>query len=99
MKARSEYRSNTFLIVLLSLLVVQGCASVPERHPLPEEKYAESRVLGMSDLRFWSDDPLPASRDLTEPTLEELQTLFPAFVGTAWHTSFFLVRTMHAPSG
>jgi predicted acylesterase/phospholipase RssA len=63
-------------------LLVQGCASLPERNPLPEEYYAEAQVLGLSGLRFWGDDDLPIAKDLSDdPTLEELQAVFPGLVG------------------
>lgn len=64
---------------------MQGCASLPERNPLPQESYSESRVLGLPHLRFWADEPHPAYSDLVEPTLEELRALFPGIVDQELH--------------
>ena len=68
-------------------LLVQGCASLPERNPLPEESYAESRVLGLPYLRFWADEPHPAYADLdaASMTLEELRAMFPGIVDQELH--------------
>lgn len=69
--------------VLLSMaLLLQCCASPPPRTPLPEENYAEARVLGASDFRFWGNESLPIAAELGEdPTLEELQAVLPGLVG------------------
>jgi hypothetical protein len=69
------------LITLLLVLVVQGCASVPERNPLPEEKYADSQVQGIPYARFWSDEAPPFADELMSASPQELQARFPALVG------------------
>lgn len=56
---------------------MQGCASLPERNPLPQESYQDALVLGRSDLRFWGDGRHPRSLSLSEATPEELRSLFP----------------------
>ena len=64
------------------IILLQGCAALPERTPIPEESYAESLVLGLPGLRFWGDEVYPLAEDLPpEPTLEELQAALPGFVG------------------
>ncbi len=63
-------------------LLVSGCASLPERNPLPEDRYTASRILGMSGLRFWGDEDPPFTRGLSnESTLEELRAVLPGIVG------------------
>ena len=67
-------------------LFLQACASVPERNPLPEESYAESRVLGVPGLRFWADQDFPFTDHLSEEsTLEELRAALPGLVGREIH--------------
>ena len=68
-------------------LVLQACASVPDRTPLPEESYAESRILGVSGLRFWGDEDPPFTAHLSEDsTLEELRAALPGIVGREFHS-------------
>ncbi|MGI9237325.1 MAG: patatin-like phospholipase family protein [Woeseiaceae bacterium] len=79
---RREIRTCICVLSALLALFVQGCASIPERTPLSEENYAESRVLGMSGLRHWGDEVLLLVDDLPdEPTLAEMQAALPGFVG------------------
>ena len=62
-------------------LLVQSCASLPERNPLPKESYTESRILGVSGLRFWGDEDPPFTNGLSdESTLEELRAVLPGIV-------------------
>ena len=68
---------------LLAVLLVQGCATIEERSPLPEEGYEDAMVLGMPGLRFWGDEELPLTRHLgNDATLEEIKSVLPAFVDT-----------------
>ena len=67
-------------------LLLQACASLPERNPLPEESYAESRILGLPGLRFWADQDFPFTEHLSdESTLEELRAALPGLVGREIH--------------
>ena len=70
------------LVCLAVAVLLQGCGTMAERRPLPEEGYEEALVLGMPGIRFWGDENLPLTRHLGEdPTLEEIQAVLPAFVG------------------
>ena len=63
-------------------LLVQGCVSVPERTRIPEEVYPDSRVLGMTGLRFWGDEMLPIAVGLPgDLSMDELKEIFPGLVG------------------
>ena len=80
--------SASHLVRCLGLLVAlfsQGCTSLPERNPLPQEDYAESHVLGLPHLRYWADEPHPAYAHLVNPTLDELRALFPTIVDQELH--------------
>lgn len=77
----SGVRTCICSLCVFSILQLAGCGSLPERVPIPEERYAESVVLGMPGLRFWGDELLPLAGDLpAEPTLEDLRAALPGFV-------------------
>jgi len=67
------------------LLIAQGCVSLPERNPLPEDKYAESRVLGVSNIRFWSDEAYPGASVFLNASPDELRSMFPALAERELH--------------
>ncbi len=80
------FRKYPGLLLIGVVLLLQGCASLPERNPVPEDSYAEMRVLGMTGLRFWGDDSPPLADSLSEEsTLEELRAVLPGFVGREMH--------------
>ncbi len=80
------FRKYPGLILIGAALLLQGCVSLPERNPVPEESYAEMRVLGMSGLRYWGDEAIPLAAGLSsESTLEELRAVLPGFVGRELH--------------
>jgi predicted patatin/cPLA2 family phospholipase len=52
------------LIVSVHALALQGCATEPVRHPLPETRAAQAVVPGFpADVRYWGDDTSAAFRD------------------------------------
>jgi hypothetical protein len=52
------------LIVFVTAAVLQGCATEPVRHPVPETRAEQAVVAGMpADVRYWGDDPTAAFRD------------------------------------
>jgi hypothetical protein len=52
------------LIVSAHALVLQGCATEPVRHPLPETRAEQAIVPGLpADVRYWGDDASAAFRD------------------------------------
>ncbi len=69
-------------VCLAVAILLQGCGTMAERTPLPEEGYDDALVLGLPGLRFWGDEDLPLTRHLgDDSTLEEIQAILPAFVG------------------
>jgi len=44
------------LLVIGLLAVLVGCATVPERHPLPQELTNKASIDGIPDARFWGDE-------------------------------------------
>lgn len=80
------FRKYSGLILIVAALLMQGCVSLPERNPVPEDSYAEMRVLGMTGLRYWGDESPPFADSLSEEsTLEELRAVLPGFVGRELH--------------
>lgn len=47
-----------FLVLLLLLGVLSGCASAPDRNPVPESNIVPVLVLGRDDLRLWADESM-----------------------------------------
>ncbi len=75
-------RSVWALLWAVMALIVQGCASVPERTPISEEAYPKARLLGMTGLRFWGDEMLPIAVGLPDDlSMDELREIFPGLVG------------------
>jgi hypothetical protein len=42
--------------MLALLVILTGCASVPERQPLPPEYALKAGIPGIPDARFWGDE-------------------------------------------
>ncbi len=56
------------------LLILTGCASVPERDPLPPEYTLKAEIPGVPQARFWGDEwPTFAAKKFEEFTVEEFQ--------------------------
>lgn len=49
-------RWMTLLIVIL-IGIVQGCASIPQRNPLPVDFNGMAQISGIPDARIWGDEP------------------------------------------
>ena len=50
------HKFTTSFSLLAVLLFLAGCASVPERNPLPPEYTLEAGISGIPDARFWGDE-------------------------------------------
>ena len=70
------YGSIRSLAVTLILgAALHGCASAPQRHPLPADLADHARLPGMpADVRYWGDDASAALRDWLDPSDERLAT-------------------------
>jgi len=61
------------------LLVLAGCASVPERQPLPPEYTSKAEIPGIPEARFWGNEwPTFASERFDEFTVADFQRGFDA---------------------
>ena len=70
-------------LILLAVILMQGCASVPERKPLPEDLSEMSNVPGFSDnIRFWGDNPPPFLPDWEKMSRAELRAQYHDLVGS-----------------
>jgi hypothetical protein len=64
---------------LALLLILTGCASAPERHPLPPEYTLKAGIPGIPDARFWGDEwPTFAAERFDEFTVADFQREFDA---------------------
>jgi len=56
------------------LLILTGCASMPERHPLPPEYTLKAGIPGIPEARFWGDEwPTFASEKFEEFTVADFR--------------------------
>jgi hypothetical protein len=61
------------LVVFVHAAGLQGCATEPVRHPVPETRAAQAVVPGMPpDVRYWGDDASSAFRDWLASPDDEL---------------------------
>ncbi|MFC1773983.1 patatin-like phospholipase family protein [Pseudomonadota bacterium] len=59
---------------LTLLLILTGCASMPERHPLPPEYTLKAGIPGIPEARFWGDEwPTFAAEKFEEFTVADFQ--------------------------
>lgn len=80
-KSETRFSRVPVVLLVLSAILFQACASIPKRNPLPEELYPESQVVGISDARYWGDKPSPAFERLQSVPSDSLRKLFPSMFG------------------
>ncbi|MGB5701376.1 MAG: hypothetical protein WBM48_01045, partial [Polyangiales bacterium] len=67
--------------LLLFLVLVSGCAHVPERSPLPPEGADAATVLGIPRVRMWGDAPPPWLYEWLERTDQDLKVRYSGIYG------------------
>jgi len=60
--------------------MLHGCATPPERNPLPENLYEQSQAAGIPKARYWGDEAPPYAENFLTMSPEELQVRYPALV-------------------
>ena len=61
------------LVVFVHAVGLQGCATAPVRHPVPETRTGQAVIPGLpADVRYWGDDPSAAFRDWLATPDDEL---------------------------
>ena len=68
--------------LLLLIVLVQGCASIPPRNPLPAESGNEAQIPGMPKARFWGDMEPPTTKEWFALSKTEIRQRYPAIYGT-----------------
>jgi len=64
------------------LLILVGCASVPERHPITSDNLTEATIKGIPNARFWADEyPKLGKKIIDTFTDEQFRKHFPAGYG------------------
>lgn len=66
---------------LCLVLIAGGCASVPERNPVPPSLADAAEVPGMPGIRYWADDAPPYAKAWLERSQEDLLSRYPASFG------------------
>ena len=80
--SRSFAACRALLASLLLLLLVTGCASAPERKPLPRELIKEAAIPGIPNARFWGDEwPRYAQQQFFQQSDAEIQREFSGIYG------------------
>jgi len=74
----ARLRCHALVLVALLVGLVQGCATPPERNPLPQVLYAKSQVPGIPRARYWGDEAPPYAEGLMSMSSEELRARYPA---------------------
>lgn len=70
---------------LLFVVLVQGCASIPPRNPLPPESGNQAQIPGIPNARHWGDEVPPFAGDMFAASDIEIRKRFPAIYGTQHH--------------
>lgn len=63
---RKTFPAICNLSILLILIMFAGCASIPERNPLPLEQTNYAGIAGIPEARFWGDEWPKFSMDIFE---------------------------------
>ena len=70
------------LVVTGLLTTLPGCATVPERTPLPLEQTSKASIPGIPDARFWGDEWPKYSLQMFETSSDaQLREKFPGIYG------------------
>ena len=69
------------VVVLASTVIVQGCASTPERNPVPKELYTQAKIPGVPRARFWGDEPPPFLKDVLAMSQADLEANHSGVIG------------------
>ncbi len=82
-----DKRSGSFRLLILGLAIgwVIGCASVPERNPLPLELAEMAVVPGIDNARAWGDEVPLYADEFFAMTREEVKQRFSAAFGQQQH--------------
>lgn len=73
------FRGYSLLIVCIALMT--GCASVPDRTPLPADLYHQAEIPGIPKARYWGDEPPPWAEEWFATSREEHQANHPGIFG------------------
>ena len=74
------FRGYSLLIVYIALMT--GCASVPDRTPLPADLYHLAEIPGIPKARYWGDEPPPWAEEWFALSREEHKVNHPGVFGT-----------------
>lgn len=80
-QGRGTWAGSVILSIGIFVALASGCASVPERNPLPEALVSRASVPGGEYVRYWGDQPPPYTDDWLALSDEELREYYPAVIG------------------
>ncbi len=78
-------RHITTMMVALAVLLMTACASVPQRHALPEKMGGVTTVLEIPNVRYWGDAAPPDTDEWLAAPRSELDRHFQGIIGQEHH--------------
>lgn len=67
--------------ILLLIILLQGCGSVPPRNGLPQELSKQAQIPGIPDARYWGGEAPPYTDEWFALSDAEIRKLYPAVYG------------------
>jgi predicted patatin/cPLA2 family phospholipase len=71
-----------YVISVILFVLLHGCASVVNRHPLPQNLVDSAEIEGIPDARIWGDELPPHYQSWNSKSKTELQSSFPGIINT-----------------
>ena len=68
-------------VIVMHILFIAGCGTVPERKPLPQQLSQTAVVAGNPKVRYWGDEAPPYAEEWFAMSQEELQAQYPGIYG------------------
>lgn len=79
----NQFARKMILVNCCVVALATGCASLPERHPLPASLADKAEIPDIPYARHWADQPPPGTSDWFDLSREQLKDRYPALYGRA----------------
>ncbi len=80
-----EFSKIISIPTLLLVVLIQGCASIPPRNPLPAESGNEAQIAGIPNARYWGDMAPPYTDAWLTTSKAEIRQRYSGIYGKRHH--------------